>query len=112
MDFCSSLVFESFLLSAAECITAGALQSKYKNHTKYCTNGIIGSKFVTVVASGDKSDHINFSGYQVSNQCTSMVEADILVPADYTELANVGDKPLHVKHYVTDVQFTVILFYV
>jgi nuclear protein localization family protein 4 len=97
---------ESFLLSAAECITAGAFQSKYKNHTKYCTDGVFGSKFVTVVASGDKSEQINFSGYQVSNQCTSMVEADILVPTDYMELAYVRDKPLHEKHYVTDVQFT------
>jgi nuclear protein localization family protein 4 len=55
------------------------IQSKYKNHTKYCTDGFFGSEFVTVVASGDKSDHINFNGYQVSNQCTFMVEADILV---------------------------------
>lgn len=36
-----------------------------------------------------------------------MVEADILVPTDYMELAYVRDKPLSETHYVTDVQFTV-----
>uniref|UniRef100_A0A915ERH2 MPN domain-containing protein n=1 Tax=Ditylenchus dipsaci TaxID=166011 RepID=A0A915ERH2_9BILA len=98
---------DSFLLSAAECITAGHLQSKHKNYTKFCHDGYFGSKFVTVVASGDKTQQIHFSGYQVSNQCTAMVEANILCPTvSNPELAWVREKPLHEHHYITDVQYT------
>lgn len=97
---------DSFLLSAAECITAGAFQSKHKNYTNYCYDGYFGSKFATVVATGDKSQQINFSGYQVSNQCTAMVDAQILCPTTHPELAWVRQTPLNENHYITDVQFT------
>ncbi|KAI1730031.1 NPL4 family domain-containing protein [Ditylenchus destructor] len=97
---------DSFLLSAAECITAGAFQAKHKNNTNYCYDGHFGSKFATVVATGDKSKQINFSGYQVSNQCTAMVDAKILCPTTHPELAWVRQTPLSERHYITDVQFT------
>ncbi|KAF7639137.1 hypothetical protein Mgra_00001372 [Meloidogyne graminicola] len=97
----------SFLLSASECITAGCLQSKFKNATNYCDTGYFGSKFVTVVASGNSSKGIDLHGYQVSNQCTAMVEADILCPTKtHPELAWVREKPLNEKHYITSVQYT------
>lgn len=35
---------QSYLLSAEECITAGALQSKYPNPTQFCSDGVYGSK--------------------------------------------------------------------
>uniref|UniRef100_A0A914KU19 Nuclear pore localisation protein NPL4 C-terminal domain-containing protein n=1 Tax=Meloidogyne incognita TaxID=6306 RepID=A0A914KU19_MELIC len=79
---------DSFLLSASECITAGNLQSHFKNATNYCDTGYFGSKFVTVVASGNSSKGIDLHGYQVSNQCTAMVEANILCPTKtHPELA-------------------------
>ena len=47
-------------------------------------------------------------GYQVSNQCTAMVEANILCPTKtHPELAWVREKPLNEKHYITSVQYTV-----
>jgi nuclear protein localization protein 4 homolog len=95
------------LLSAEECITAGAFQNKYKNYTQYSSDGYFGSKFVTVVATGNKTKQIDFAGYQVSDQCTAMVEADILCPTSHFELASVREHPLNEKHYITDVQFTV-----
>lgn len=79
---------------------------KTPNKTKYCSDGNFGSKFVTVVATGNESKHVNFSGYQVSNQCAALVEADILCPTSHPELAWVREKPLHEKHYIADVQFT------
>lgn len=98
---------ESFFLSAAECITAGHLQSKYRNYTEYCSDGYFGSKFLTVVASGNKDKQIDLHGYQVSNQCTAMVDADILCPTQtHPELAWIREKPLNEKHYITDVQYT------
>lgn len=97
---------DSYFLSAEECITAATLQNKYKNVTNYCMDRFYGSKFVTVVASGDESLHVNFHGYQVSNQCAAMVEADILCPTLYTpELAYVRETPLSETHYITDVQY-------
>uniref|UniRef100_A0A1I8B5E3 MPN domain-containing protein n=1 Tax=Meloidogyne hapla TaxID=6305 RepID=A0A1I8B5E3_MELHA len=98
---------DSFLLSASECITAGSLQSHFKNATNYCDTGYFGSKFVTVVASGNSSKGIDLHGYQVSNQCTAMVEANILCPTKtHPELAWAREKPLNEKHYITSVQYT------
>jgi nuclear protein localization family protein 4 len=61
---------DSFLLSAQECITAGWLQSRYKNATRFCSDaaGVFGSKFVTVVASGDSNQQVHLSGYQAINR--------------------------------------------
>jgi nuclear protein localization family protein 4 len=101
----------SFLLTAKECITAGAFQTKYKNRTQFCSDKWFGSKFVTVVASGEKSKQVNFHGYQVSNQCSAMVEANILCPTSHPELAWTRETPLNEKHYITDVQYTVRAFY-
>lgn len=69
-------------------------------------DGYFGSKFVTVVATGNKEKQIDFSGYQVSNQCSAMIEADILCPTNHFELASVRETPKNEKHYITDVQFT------
>ncbi|VDN52617.1 unnamed protein product [Dracunculus medinensis] len=96
---------DSFFLSAKECITAGWLQNKYPNITNYCTEGAFGSKFVTLVASGNESEHIHFSGYQVSNQCAALVEADVLCPTNHPELAYLRDRPLNPTHYIPDVQY-------
>ncbi|CAD6194468.1 unnamed protein product [Caenorhabditis auriculariae] len=98
---------DSYFLSAEECITAGNLQNKFKNLTEYCTDRYFGSKFVTIVASGDETLHVNFHGYQVSNQCAALVDAKILCPTLYTpELAYIREKPLSETHYITDVQYT------
>ncbi|ETN82076.1 nuclear protein localization protein 4-like protein [Necator americanus] len=97
---------DAFFLSAEECITAGYLQSKHPNVTDYCSERYFGSKFVTVVASGDEQEQVNFHGYQVSNQCTALVEAQLLCPTNHPELAYIRDKPLAETQYLTDVQYT------
>ncbi|KAE9415255.1 hypothetical protein Angca_005127, partial [Angiostrongylus cantonensis] len=97
---------DAFFLSAEECITAGFLQSIHPNVTEYCSDRYFGSKFVTVVASGDEQEQVNFHGYQVSNQCTALVEAQLLCPTNHPELAYIREKPLSDTHYITDVQYT------
>ncbi|GMR36479.1 hypothetical protein PMAYCL1PPCAC_06674 [Pristionchus mayeri] len=97
---------QSYLLSAEECITAGALQVKYPNPTQFCSDGVYGSKFVTVVASGDESEKVSFHGYQVSNQCMQLVEANLLCPTNHYELAYIRETPLNEQHYIPDVQYT------
>ncbi|WKX95112.1 hypothetical protein Q1695_011961 [Nippostrongylus brasiliensis] len=96
----------AFFLSAEECITAGFLQSKHPNVTEYCSDRYFGSKFVTVVASGDEQEQVNFHGYQVSNQCSALVEAQLLCPTNHPELAYIREKPLCESQYITDVQYT------
>ena len=91
-------------MSAEECITAGWLQNKYPNVCKYAEEGYFGSKFVTVVVSGDDQSQIHFSGYQVSNQCSALVEDDWLIPVQNApELAYVRDD----KPCVPDVKYMV-----
>ncbi|KAK6037998.1 nuclear protein localization protein, partial [Cooperia oncophora] len=103
---CHFDVQHAFFLSAEECITAGYLQSLHPNVTEYCSDRYFGSKFVTVVASGDEQEQVNFHGYQVSNQCTALVEAQLLCPTNHPELAYIREKPLTESQYLTDVQFT------
>ncbi|KAL6736224.1 NPL4 family protein [Ancylostoma duodenale] len=67
---------DAFFLSAEECITAGYLQSKNPNITEYCSDRYFGSKFVTVVASGDEQEQVNFHGYQEKNQYGAEVLKD------------------------------------
>uniref|UniRef100_A0A915IGU7 MPN domain-containing protein n=1 Tax=Romanomermis culicivorax TaxID=13658 RepID=A0A915IGU7_ROMCU len=79
---------DTYFLSAEECITAGYFQNQYLNSSKYCTDGYFGSKFATVILTGDNEQQIQPFGYQVSNQCASLVEGQCLVPTkDAPELA-------------------------
>ncbi|CAJ0932099.1 unnamed protein product, partial [Mesorhabditis belari] len=96
----------SYLLSAEECITAGWLQNQHPNITQFSLDGQYGSKFVTVVASGDENQEVSFHGYQVSNQCAALAEANVLCPTQFPELAYIREKPLDESQYITDVQFT------
>ena len=57
---------DSYFLSAEECINAAHLQNKYPNPCRWSSDGEYGSKFVTVVVTGDKENQIHFEAYQVS----------------------------------------------
>ncbi|XP_078611262.1 nuclear protein localization protein 4 homolog [Branchiostoma floridae x Branchiostoma japonicum] len=93
---------DSVFLSAEECIMAGEFQNQHPNCTKLSPDGTFGSKFVTVVASGDESHQIHFEGYQVSNQCMALVRDDCLVPTkDAPELGYIKESTP--EQYVPDV---------
>lgn len=96
----------SHFLSAQECIMAADFQNKYTNPCKLSPDGHFGSKFVTVVVTGDASDQIHFEGYQVSNQCMALVNDDCLIPTkDAPELGYI--KESSEKQYVPDVFYKV-----
>lgn len=67
-------------LTAEECILAGHLQNQHPSPCKLSSNGKFGSKFATVVVSGDMDNQVGFDGFQVSNQCMALVRDDCLVP--------------------------------
>jgi len=66
------------------------------------SSGYFGSKFATVVVTGDDKNQVHMVGYQVSNQCMSLVKDKCLVPTrDAPELGYV--KESSEKQYVPDV---------
>lgn len=96
---------DNYFLTAQECIMAGYFQTIYPNICKLSTDGYFGSKFVTVIVTGDKDNQIHMEGYQVSNQCMALVRDQCLIPTrDAPELAYV--KETSKEQYVPDVFFT------
>ncbi|XP_050407699.1 nuclear protein localization protein 4 homolog [Patella vulgata] len=97
---------DSHFLSAEECIMAGHFQNRYPNPcpTNLSSDGHFGSKFVTVIVTGDSNNQIHFEGYQVSNQCMALVRDDCLIPTkDVPELGYVKESSN--EQYVPDVFF-------
>ncbi|KAL5019419.1 hypothetical protein ScPMuIL_005141 [Solemya velum] len=92
----------SHFLSAEECIMAADFQNKYPNPCKLSPVGHFGSKFVTVVVTGDSNNQIHFDGYQVSDQCMALCRDDCLIPTkDVAELGYIKESSN--EQYVPDV---------
>jgi nuclear protein localization family protein 4 len=51
-----------------ESIIAGKLQTAHPNPCRLGSNGVYGSKFVTIVVTGKEGGEIDFRAYQISNQ--------------------------------------------
>ncbi|XP_039256624.2 nuclear protein localization protein 4 homolog [Styela clava] len=95
---------ETHFLTAEECITAAAFQNQHRNPCRLAKDGTYGSKFATVVVSGDKEHHISFEGYQVSNQCMDLVRDGCLIPTlDAPELGYIRESSQEL--YVPDVYY-------
>jgi len=95
---------DTHFLTAEEVLTAATLQNKYPNPCRLASDGSYGSKFATVVVSGDKDLQISFEGYQVSNQCMSLVADDALLPTiDAPELGYVRESTDQM--FVSDVYY-------
>jgi len=95
---------DTHFLSAEECITAAHFQNLYPNPCRLASDGTYGSKFVTVVVSGDKENLMAFEGYQVSTQCMSLVADGCLVPTlDAPELGYIKESSPEL--FVADVYY-------
>ncbi|XP_005091943.1 nuclear protein localization protein 4 homolog [Aplysia californica] len=93
---------DSHFLSSEECIMAADFQNKFPNPCRLSPDGHFGSKFVTVVVTGDNDNQIHFEGYQVSNQCMALVRDDCLLPTkDVPQLGYVKESSN--EQYVPDV---------
>ncbi|KAJ3322824.1 nuclear protein localization protein 4 [Boothiomyces sp. JEL0866] len=68
----------SYFLSSAEIIFSAKLQQKYPVKTRYSPTGEFGSRFVTVVISGNEDSNIDMQTYQVSNSAVSMTRDGII----------------------------------
>ncbi|KAG7154439.1 Nuclear protein localization protein 4-like [Homarus americanus] len=106
---------DTYFLSAHEVITAAHLQTLHPNPCRLSREGRYGSKFVTVIVTGDKNNQartsfcqlflqVHMEGYQVSNQCQSVVRDKCLIPTkDAPELAYIRESSA--EQYVPDVYF-------
>jgi len=93
---------DTHFLSGQECMMAGKLQSEHPNPCQLSADGHFGSKFVTVVMTGDKQNQIHPEGYQVSNQCMALVRDGCMVPCrDAPELGYIKESSN--EQYVPDV---------
>ncbi|CAL8090234.1 unnamed protein product [Calicophoron daubneyi] len=96
---------DTFFLSAEECITAAHLQNIHPNICCHSPDGHFGSKFVTVVVTGDENNHIRFEAYQVSNQAMALERDNILVPTyDAPELGYIRETTR--QQFVPEVFYT------
>ncbi|KAI1232499.1 hypothetical protein IHE44_0006964 [Lamprotornis superbus] len=103
---CSPSPFDTYFLSAEECITAGNFQNQQPNICRLSPDGHFGSKFVTVVATGGPDNQVHFEGYQVSNQCMALVRDECLLPCrDAPELGYAKESSS--EQYVPDVFYKV-----
>jgi nuclear protein localization family protein 4 len=83
---------ETYFLTAEECIMAADFQLQYPNSCRHAASGTFGSKFVTVVVTGNADEQIIFEGYQVTNQAMTLVQEDYLVPTiDAPELGYIRE---------------------
>lgn len=95
---------ETHFLTAQECIMAGQFQNSNPNPCKLSSNGVFGSKFVTVCVTGDKTKQVHMEGYAVSAQCMALVRDGCLVPTkDAPELGYIRESTD--KQYVPDVYY-------
>jgi len=69
---------ESFFLSSAECIFIGRQQLANPNRSKYSHSGYFGSKFVSVIVSGDEKNQIHLSAYQISVTGMALIRDEII----------------------------------
>eukprot|EP00730_Choanoeca_flexa_P005115 TRINITY_DN11879_c0_g2_i1.p2 TRINITY_DN11879_c0_g2~~TRINITY_DN11879_c0_g2_i1.p2 ORF type:complete len:294 (+),score=45.87 TRINITY_DN11879_c0_g2_i1:1264-2145(+) len=79
------------------------LQNSHPNPVpvKYNNEGQFGSKYVTVVISGNQDEMIGTQAYQVSTQAMALTRDDVLRPSDHPAMMAV--KPSSEEQYVPEV---------
>ncbi|XP_063934715.1 nuclear protein localization protein 4 homolog [Zophobas morio] len=95
---------DTFFLSSFECILAAEFQNKYRSPCKLAEEGYYGSKFVTVVVSGNQEGQVGLEAYQISNQGMSLVSAGLLRPTTAFDKGAV--QPVDSSQYVPDVLYS------
>jgi nuclear protein localization family protein 4 len=97
----------SFFLSSLEAIFAATLQKANPTASRSSPDGIFASRLVTAVLTGTEDGGIDVSAYQVSEQATAMVEADMIEASIDPGIVRVKeeDRSHDSARYVPDVFF-------
>jgi nuclear protein localization family protein 4 len=67
---------DTYFLRGNEAILAAHLQNMHPNPCRECDDGEFGSKFVTVVVTGNEAHELGYVAYQVSQQGMDMEKAE------------------------------------
>jgi nuclear protein localization family protein 4 len=67
---------ESYFLRSNEVVLAAHMQNMHPSPCKECDDGTFGSKFVTVVVTGNKENELEAVAYQVSQQAMDLEQAE------------------------------------
>ena len=95
---------DSHFITSQELLTAASFQLQHPNICRLSKNNFFGSKFVTVICSGDEENQVSFNAYQASIQCMDLVRSEIIVPTmDAPELAYVKESTDEL--YVPDIYY-------
>jgi len=68
----------TFFMSSAEVVVAAIHQNEHPHRTRHSPTGRFGSKFVTVIATGDTDGAVHLLAYQVSNQAMALVASELV----------------------------------
>ncbi|KAE9395934.1 polyubiquitin-tagged protein recognition complex, Npl4 component [Gymnopus androsaceus JB14] len=98
----------SFLMSSLEAIFAAIMQSSNPTLSKSSSTGKFSSRLVTAILTGTEDGAIDMSAYQVSEQATAMVEADMIEASVDPGIVRVKeeDRSVDAARYVPDVFFS------
>lgn len=72
---------DSFFVSSLEAVFIAQMQLKNPSPCKFSSSGHFGSKYVTVIVTGDNEGQVGLTEFQVSNSCMAMVDAGIIEPS-------------------------------
>lgn len=92
---------DSFFLSSTEVLFIAHQQHLHPNPCRYSSTGKYGSKFVTVVVTGDESNDVGLFAYQASMTAEAMLEAEIISAT--TDPALLMVNPGDPTHFIPEV---------
>eukprot|EP00049_Salpingoeca_infusionum_P023245 m.11082 g.11082 ORF g.11082 m.11082 type:complete len:759 (+) comp5666_c0_seq1:243-2519(+) len=96
----------SYIITGSEIMNIAKLQLEHPNPvpTDYSPDGHFGSKFVTVIATGDEGNNIELLGFQATQLAMDLVQGDIVRPdpkPGYLRLT-----PKNKSHFIPDVYYS------
>ncbi|KAF8641129.1 hypothetical protein AX17_000771 [Amanita inopinata Kibby_2008] len=99
---------DSFYLSSLETIFAAKLQRDNPTASRSSPSGQFASRLVTAVLTGTEDGQVDIAAYQVSEQATAMVEADMIEASVEPGIVRVKEeeRSLNAARYVPDVFYS------
>lgn len=82
---------EDYKLTSYECAKSAHLQNKYPSPCKISNTGTYGSKFVSVLVTGNKEQSIEIEAVQISNQIARLVRDRVVKMSDKKECLRVRE---------------------
>jgi nuclear protein localization family protein 4 len=98
---------QSFFVSSLEAIFAATVQKANPTPSRSSPTGVFGSRIVTAILTATEDGNVDISAYQVSEQASAMVDADMIEASVEPGIVRVKeeDRSQSAARYVPDVFF-------